>query len=278
LARTDSENTRPDEIKRTTGPQTANGRRWEVQLSATPSSEWLQLFRGSGEASARALPQRVEFDTTAAYFKSEEDQVGALDRLDRQVDRVDERAISDDSRPGPAGAARPLRCRDKGKGTGHLGPIASLPARAYGSGRECFMGDVPIIAIVDDDASVRRSLLRVVESAGYKAETFGSAREFLAWLPHGRAACLVLDVHMDELSGFDLYDRLTVPIVFTTGHDDPLTVARIERSTAGHLRKPFDRAAVLDMIRRIVEPVQSPGSPGSPTAVERPPRGADERS
>jgi hypothetical protein len=75
LTRTDSENIRPDEIKRTTGPQTTNGRRWEVQLSATPSSEWLNLFRSSGEASARALPQRVEFDTTSAYFKSDEDQV-----------------------------------------------------------------------------------------------------------------------------------------------------------------------------------------------------------
>ena len=117
------------------------------------------------------------------------------------------------------------------------------------------MNDVPIIAIVDDDASVRRSLLRVVESAGYKAETFASAREFLTWLPHGQAACLVLDVHMDELSGFDLYDRLKVPIVFITGHDDPATLARIERSSsAGHLRKPFDRAAVLDMIRLAVGP------------------------
>jgi FixJ family two-component response regulator len=117
------------------------------------------------------------------------------------------------------------------------------------------MNDVPIIAIVDDDASVRRSLLRVVESAGYKAETFASAREFLAWLPHGQAACLVLDVHMDELSGFDLYDRLKVPIVFITGHDDPVTLARIDRSNAaGHLRKPFDRAAVLTAIRRAVGP------------------------
>ena len=115
------------------------------------------------------------------------------------------------------------------------------------------MSDVPIIAIVDDDASVRRSLLRVVESAGYKAETFASAREFLAWLPYGQAACLVLDVHMDELSGFDLYDRLKVPVVFITGHDDPVTLARIDRSNAaGHLRKPFDRAAVLDTIRRAV--------------------------
>ena len=115
------------------------------------------------------------------------------------------------------------------------------------------MNDVPIIAIVHDDASVRRLLLRVVESAGYKAETFASAREFLTWLPHGQAACLVLDVHMDELSGFDLHDRLQVPIVFITGHDDAPTLARIERSTAaGHLRKPFDRTSVLEAIDRVV--------------------------
>ena len=115
------------------------------------------------------------------------------------------------------------------------------------------MNEMPIIAIVDDDASVRRSLLRVVESAGYKAEAFASARDFLAWLPHGQAACLVLDVHMDELSGFDLYDRLKVPVVFITGHDDPMTLARISGSSAaGHLRKPFDRATVLNTIRRAV--------------------------
>lgn len=139
------------------------------------------------------------------------------------------------------------------------------------------MNDIPIIAIVDDDASVRRSLLRVVESAGYKAETFASAREFLAWIPQGRAACLVLDVHMDGLSGFDLYDRLSVPIVFTTGHDDPITVARIERSSAaGYLRKPFDRAALLDTIQRVIESVRAGQgrSDGSPLVDGHPPREA----
>ena len=115
------------------------------------------------------------------------------------------------------------------------------------------MKGVPIIAIVDDDASVRRSLLRVVQSAGYMGETFASAREFLAWLPHGQAACLILDVHMDELSGFDLHDRLRVPTVFISGHDDAPTLERIAKSHAmGHLRKPFDRATVLEAIHRAV--------------------------
>ena len=113
--------------------------------------------------------------------------------------------------------------------------------------------DVPIIAIVDDDASIRRSLLRVVQSAGYKAEAFACAREFLDWLPRNQAACLVLDVHMHEMSGFDLQDRLTVPIIFITARDDASTLERIEKSGAvGHLRKPFDAPAVLDAIRRAV--------------------------
>ena len=113
--------------------------------------------------------------------------------------------------------------------------------------------DVPVIAIVDDDASVRRSLHRVVQSAGYPVETFASAREFLEWLPRGRAACLVLDVHMNELSGFDLQERLAVPIIFITAHDDATTRERIEKSgVSGHLRKPFDEGAVLDAIRRAI--------------------------
>jgi FixJ family two-component response regulator len=115
------------------------------------------------------------------------------------------------------------------------------------------VNDVPVIAIVDDDASVRRALHRVVESAGYAVETFGSGREFLEWLPRGRAACLVLDVHMNEMSGFDLQQRLAVPVIFITSYEDDSTRDRIMKSgAAGHLWKPFDEDAVLDAIRRAV--------------------------
>ena len=108
--------TQVDEIKRKTGPQTINGRRWEVQLSATPPIEWMALFRVSGESSAKAVPQRVEFDRTSAYFKSDEDQVEhwvasidkwiastntrylmSLDQVRRdQLDRVDAEAKEKD--------------------------------------------------------------------------------------------------------------------------------------------------------------------------------------
>lgn len=121
------------------------------------------------------------------------------------------------------------------------------------------MNEVPLIAIVDDDDSVRRSLLRVVQSAGYTAEGFASAREFLDWLPQGRAACLLLDVHMSEMSGFDLQDRLAVPIIFITAHDDARTQERIAKSGAvGHLRKPYDEQTVLDAVRRAVQGSEDP--------------------
>ena len=113
--------------------------------------------------------------------------------------------------------------------------------------------DLPVIAIVDDDASVRRSLQRLVRSAGYAVETFASARDFLAWLPNGQAACLVLDVHMKEINGFELQEKLAVPVLFITSNDDAATRARIEKSgAAGHLWKPFDEHAVLSAIRRAV--------------------------
>lgn len=121
------------------------------------------------------------------------------------------------------------------------------------------MNEVPVIAIVDDDDSVRRSLLRVVQAAGYAAEGFASAREFLDWLPQGRAACLLLDVHMSEMSGFDLQDRLAVPIIFITAHDDARTHERIAKSGAvGHLRKPYDEQTVLDAVRRAVQGSEDP--------------------
>jgi FixJ family two-component response regulator len=122
------------------------------------------------------------------------------------------------------------------------------------------MSDGPVIAIVDDDASVRRSLVRVVESAGYAAEGFASAREFLDWIPRGRAACLVLDVHMSEMSGFDLQDRLSVPTIFITADDDLQTRERIAKSgAAGHLRKPFNPRTVLGAIERAIQVERAAG-------------------
>jgi FixJ family two-component response regulator len=132
---------------------------------------------------------------------------------------------------------------------------------------ERHVNEVPVIAIVDDDVSVRRSLHRLVRTAGYAVETFASAREFLDWLPRGQAACLVLDVHMDGMSGFELQQRLAVPVIFMTSHDDAHTRDRVTRAgVAGHLWKPFDEQAVLDAIGRAVASGDGTGDgrPGTP--------------
>jgi FixJ family two-component response regulator len=119
----------------------------------------------------------------------------------------------------------------------------------------------PMISIVDDDLSVRRALRRLVQAAGYRVETFASAGEFLSSSPATRRpACLVLDIYLDGMSGFELQERLqasrlAIPTIFITAHDDPATRERIRRSgAAGHLAKPFDGRALLDVIRRLVGP------------------------
>jgi FixJ family two-component response regulator len=118
----------------------------------------------------------------------------------------------------------------------------------------------PMISIVDDDLSVRRALRRLVRSAGYAVETFGSARDFLSSAPSARSTCLVLDIYLEGMNGFELEeqlaaDRVVIPIIFMTAHDDAATRERIRRSGAvGYLGKPFDGQALLDVIRRVAGP------------------------
>lgn len=114
-----------------------------------------------------------------------------------------------------------------------------------------------MISIVDDDLSVRRALRRLVGSAGYAVETFGSAREFLRSTPASRSSCLVLDIYLEGMNGFELVeqlaaDRVRIPVIFMTAHDDAVTRERIRRSgVAGYLGKPFGGEALLGAIRRV---------------------------
>ena len=115
-----------------------------------------------------------------------------------------------------------------------------------------------MISIVDDDLSVRRALRRLVKSAGYIVETFSSGRDFLDSSPQGRSACVVLDIQMDGMNGFELQERLAgdrpaIPVIFMTAYDDAATCERVKRSgVAGFLRKPFDDWVLLDAIRTAV--------------------------
>lgn len=97
------------------------------------------------------------------------------------------------------------------------------------------------MAIVDGDASVRRSLQPLVRSAGYAVETFASARDFLAWLPNGQAACLVLDVHMKEINGFELQKKLAPTTVLQRRLRVQGPRARWSAVDQGPLLRPGDR-------------------------------------
>jgi FixJ family two-component response regulator len=113
-----------------------------------------------------------------------------------------------------------------------------------------------IVAIIDDDPSVRRSLSRLLRSVGYGVETYASAREFLERGNYTQLACLVLDVRMPGQTGFDLQEVLTaaghdIPIVFITGHGDiPMSVRAMGAGAVDFLAKPFDGAALFEAVRR----------------------------
>ena len=116
-----------------------------------------------------------------------------------------------------------------------------------------------IIAIVDDDRSVRRGLERLIRSAGWKAETFASAQEFLARPGAEAPSCLVLDLQLPGLSGLDLQKRmaevgLEIPIVFLTGHGDiPASVQAMKAGAIEFLTKPVDEQDLLNAIQEAVE-------------------------
>jgi len=116
-----------------------------------------------------------------------------------------------------------------------------------------------IIAVVDDDPSVRQGLQRLIRSVGWKAETFASAQEFLARPPTEAPSCLVLDLQLPDLSGLDLQKRmaevgLETPIVFLTGHGNiPASVQAMKAGAVEFLTKPVDEQDLLRAIQEAIE-------------------------
>ena len=113
-----------------------------------------------------------------------------------------------------------------------------------------------MVFVVDDDASVRQSLVRVMASAGYAVEAFASAREFLARAPFVGPCCLVLDVQMPGLTGLEVQAALAslehrMAIVFITGHGDiSMGVKAMKDGAVDFLTKPFDPQNLLDAVAR----------------------------
>ena len=116
------------------------------------------------------------------------------------------------------------------------------------------------IAVIDDDASVRRSVSRLLRAAGFDVFAFESAEEFRNG-PATLFSCLVLDVQLGGQSGIDLYERLEqcrriLPVVFITSHEEYLATASAVPRRAW-LRKPFEARDLIDAIRRVVSEAAS---------------------
>jgi FixJ family two-component response regulator len=113
----------------------------------------------------------------------------------------------------------------------------------------------PIVFVVDDDDSVRESVEELIRYAGYQAETFSSAREFLNRPPARVPSCLILDVSLPDLNGLELQERIAaerinMPIIFITGYGDvPMTVKAMKGGAIEFLTKPLGGDILLSAIR-----------------------------
>ena len=117
----------------------------------------------------------------------------------------------------------------------------------------------PIVFVVDDDVSVRESLELLIDSAGWQAETFASAEEFLAHPRVLTPSCLVLDVTLPDLNGLDLQkrvaaDRIDMPIIFITGYGDvPMTVQAMKAGAVEFFTKPLNDDVLVSAIRHAID-------------------------
>jgi FixJ family two-component response regulator len=112
-----------------------------------------------------------------------------------------------------------------------------------------------LIAVVDDEESIRKALSRLLRaSGGYRVQTYSTGKEFLAEWKAERPDAVVLDLHMPGLSGFEVHAQIaasdpSLPVIVITGHDSPETRQRaLDGGAAAYLRKPVDEGLLLRAI------------------------------
>jgi FixJ family two-component response regulator len=116
-----------------------------------------------------------------------------------------------------------------------------------------------MISIVDDDVAMREMLVSLIRSLGYDAVGFSSAEEFLARADFGRFSCAITDIHMPEMSGFELQERLrqrndSFPVIMITARTEPdLERRAISGGAIGFLRKPLDVELLVGFIEKALE-------------------------
>ena len=125
----------------------------------------------------------------------------------------------------------------------------------------------PLIAVVDDPEPVRKALMRLMRSAGLSVETFGSGAEFLKSIETRLPDCVVLDLHMPHMSGFNVQAHLSrkhaaLPVIIFTGHDLPNARDRaMAGGASAFFRKPVLDRTLLGAISAATSSAQPGGSP-----------------
>ena len=118
------------------------------------------------------------------------------------------------------------------------------------------MHQLRTIVVVEDDSGLRRALKRVLSVAGFRIRAFADAEELLEASAARTASCLVLDVHLPLLSGFELYERLRTesggcpPAVFISAYDEPDARQQATSAGAAYLPKPFAGRQLLAAVRQ----------------------------
>src|SRR5262249_22255291 len=115
----------------------------------------------------------------------------------------------------------------------------------------------PLVVLIDDDAGERKALGRLLRAGGFKPAPYASAEEFLASPPAQTPICLLLDIHLEGMSGLDLQEQLhaggsTIPVIVITGSDDYRMRDRAEHSGClVFLKKPFEGRLLLETLRQV---------------------------
>lgn len=119
-------------------------------------------------------------------------------------------------------------------------------------------GQRSIVAIVDDDPSMLNALRHLLDASGFLVETFESAEGFVQREPFTNVSCLILDVNLGGMSGFDLSRHLSesgyrLPIIFISAlHDQLIATEARDHGCAAFLKKPFTSERLVDAIKRAI--------------------------
>ena len=122
----------------------------------------------------------------------------------------------------------------------------------------------PVVAVLDDEPEMRKALRRLLTSRGFRVEEYACGEDLLAALGAQPLDCLLLDLHMPGINGFDVLEafrsrQISVPVIVITAHDEPGTRERVQSlGAAAYLKKPVDREALLSAIAAATFHTQKP--------------------